>query len=490
MKNISELKNKGLKSSAWNFLNLLTNQLRNFIVTLILARLLTPADFGLVSMAMVLNAILDFFVDFGFSSAIIRKEKITEIETSTVFWLNIGIGGICTLLTFLCAPVFAWFYEMPQLENVVLVTSWSFFISSFGTLQTALFQRTLNFRAPFKARLISSIASGILGIILAICGFGVWALVFSNLLGWLLYSISIWMMSTWRPQFVFKLRDVSEMVSFGWKITLSTLINRVFKQMDTLIIGKIYSAASLGLFNRAQSLNLLVIDYSFSSIRSVMLPTLSKLQNDEEALRYSVLKLLNVISFLTFLFSGLVYVCADDLILLLYGSQWEGAIEIFRILGLFSISLCLHVVFDSVMTVANRMNMYLWSSVLRSSMLIFAIPFGIYYGLTAYVWAISIIGIIKLIPTLFTTRSCIGLPIRSQLTAIMRYVLPFLIPLVIWHFIMFQTEYHIVNILVKSLFFTVIYIMLNFIMRNEGYATCKGLIIQVINKKFKRNDKI
>ena len=147
---------------------------------------------------------------------------------------------------------------MPQLENVVLVTSWSFFISSFGTLQTALFQRTLNFRAPFKARLISSIASGILGIILAICGFGVWVLVFSNLLGWLLYSISIWMMSTWRPQFVFKLRDVSEMVSFGWKITLSTLINRVFKQMDTLIIGKIYSAASLGLFNRAQSLNLLV----------------------------------------------------------------------------------------------------------------------------------------------------------------------------------------------------------------------------------------
>ena len=106
MKNISELKNKGLKSSAWNFLNLLTNQLRNFIVTLILARLLTPADFGLVSMAMVLNAILDFFVDFGFSSAIIRKEKITEVETSTVFWLNIGIGGICTLLTFFMRPCF------------------------------------------------------------------------------------------------------------------------------------------------------------------------------------------------------------------------------------------------------------------------------------------------------------------------------------------------------------------------------------------------
>lgn len=486
MENISELKKKGLKSSAWNFLNLLTNQLRNFIVTLILARLLTPADFGLVSMAMVLNAILDFFVDFGFSSAIIRKDKITEVEISTVFWLNIAIGGICTLLVFSCAPVFAWFYEMPKLENVVRVTSWSFFISSLGTLQTAIFQRSLNFRAPFKAKLISSIASGILGIVLALCGFGVWALVFSNLSGWMLYSGTIWLISTWRPKFIFKPRNVGDMVSFGWKVTLSTLINRVFKQMDTLIIGKIYSAASLGLFNRAQSLNYLVIDYSFSSIRSVMLPALSKLQNDNEALCYSMLKLLNVISFLTFLFAGLMYLCADDLIILLYGSQWEGAIEIFQILGLFSISMCLPVVFDTVMTVANRMNMYLWSSILRSSMLIFAIPFGLYYGLTAYVWAISIIGILKLIVTLFTTRSCIGLPIKSQIDSIIRYVFPFLLPLIIWHFIRFQTDYHIINILLKGIYYSAIYLSLNIAMHNEGYGTCKALILQIINKRIKK----
>lgn len=487
MENISELKNKGLKSSAWNFLNLLANQLRNFIVTLILARLLTPADFGLVSMAMVLNSILDFFVDFGFSSAIIRKQEISETETSTVFWLNIIIGGVCSMLVFCCAPLFSWFYEMPQLESVVRVTSWSFLISSFGTLQTALFQRMLNFRILFKAKLISSIVSGLLGITLAICGFGVWALVFSNLSGWLLYSILIWSMSSWRPQFVFKPKNVSGMVSFGWKITLSTLINRIFRQMDTLIIGKIYSAASLGLFNRAQSLNNLVIDYSFSSIRSVMLPTLSKLQNDDEALRYSVLKLLNVISFLTFLFAGLIYICADDLILLLYGNQWEGAIEIFQILGLFSISMCLPVVFDTVMTVANRMNMYLWSSILRSSMLIFAIPFGIYYGLMAYVWAISIIGIIKIVPTLFTTRSCIGLSIKSQLASILRYVLPFFVPLVAWHFITIQTDHHIINLLIKGFFFVAIYIAFNIIMRNEGYVTCKGLVVQIINRRFKRN---
>lgn len=126
MENTSDLKKKGLKSSIWNFLSLLVNQLRNFVVTLVLARLLTPVDFGLIGMAMVLNSILDFFVDFGFSSAIIRKNEVTNVELSTVFWWNLIFGGICSLLVFLCAPVFAWFYEMPQLASIVHVTSLSF----------------------------------------------------------------------------------------------------------------------------------------------------------------------------------------------------------------------------------------------------------------------------------------------------------------------------------------------------------------------------
>lgn len=483
MEDISDLKKKGLKSSVWNFFNLLINQLRNFIVTLVLARLLTPADFGLVSMAMVLNSILDFFVDFGFSSAIIRKSKITDIEISTVFWWNIILGGICTFLVFICAPILAWFYEMPKLVSVVHITSWSFFISSFGTLQTALFQRSLNFRTPFIARLISGIISGIIGIALALYGWGVWALVFSTFSGYLIYSASIWGMSTWRPKLIFKPRSVGDMISFGWKMTLSTLINRIFRQLDTFIIGKLYSAASLGLFNRAQSLNNLVIEYSFSSIRSVMLPSLSKLQDDNELLKYSVIKLLNVISFLTFLFAGLMYICANDLILFLYGDQWKGAIEIFQILGLFSISLCLPIVFDTIMTVVNRMNMYLWVSILRSSLLAFAIPFGLYYGLMAYVWAISIIGMIKLIPTFFTTKKCIGLSIMIQLNSIIRYILPFILPLIIWNFVQFKTDIHLVNIILKSIYFVILYIGINVIMKNKGFMTCKSLIIEFVNKK-------
>lgn len=483
MTSVSDLKTKGLKATSWNFFNMMINQLRNFIVSLVLARLLTPADFGLVSMAMVINSILDFLVDFGFSNAVIRRKTVTIIETSTIFWINIIVGALCSLLVFGCAPVFAWFYEMPALKNIVYATSLSFIISSFGTLQTALFQRELNFRKPFVAKLISGITSGILGITLALCGFGVWALVFSNLSGWLLYSALIWFISSWRPQFVFKFKSVSDMVAFGWKMTLSTFINRIVRQLDTFIIGKIFSAASLGLFNKAQSLNHLVIDYSFSSIRGVMLPSLSKLQDNIEAMRYSVLKLLHVISFLTFLMAGLMYVCASDLILLLYGNQWTGAIEIFKVIVLFSISLCLPIVFDTVMTANNRMTMYLWISVIANIITLSSIPIGLHYGFMGYIWAVSIASIVKLIPEVFSTRACIGLSVYKQIRAILKYAIPFVIILILWHFFDTDTGYYIINIVLKGSLFSCIYIVANFILKSDGLNVCLSILRGVVKKR-------
>ena len=480
--NVSELKKEGLKGSFWNFLTIAVNQVRNFIVSLVLARLLLPSDFGLISMAMVLNIVLDTFADFGLSNAIIRKETITDDETSTIFWLNIIMGASCSILVFLSAPLFSRYFEMPQLIGIVRVTSLSFFICSFGTLQTALFQRSLDFRSPFISRLVSGIVSGIIGIVLAIYNFGVWALVASNLFGWIVYSVMVWLMSSWRPKFIFHFGKVHDLWVFGWKMTLTTIVNRIFRQLDTLVIGKLYTATSLGLFERARSLNNLVVEYSFSSIRSVMLPTLSKLQNDPAALQYSILKLIHVISFLTFLFAGLMYICADDLIILLYGEKWVGAIELFKILGLFSITLCLPVVFDSVMNVVNKMNLYLWSGVARNAILLIAIPIGLSYGFITYVWSVSIARVLGLILYFFSTQLCIKLSVKSQLLAIVRYVIPFLLPLFLWKIIEYNTSFLLLNILIKVLFYIAIYTGLNFIMRNGGYITSYTLVRSLMLK--------
>lgn len=482
MINVSEIKSKGLKGSMWNFLNMMVNQLKTFIVSLILARLLVPADFGLVSMALVLNSILDFLVDFGFSSAIIQKERIDNRELSTVFWLNLLIGGCCSLIALCCASLIAWFYEMPQLRSLINVTAWSFLISAFGTLQTALFQRALDFKSPFIAKLVSGLVSGAIGIVMAFGGYGVWALVYSNIFGWVLNSVIIWIMSPWRPKFIFKISLVTDMISFGAKMTLSTVINRIVKQMDTLVIGKLYSAASLGLYNRAQSLNNLVIEYSFSSIRSVMLPSLSMIQKDNEAMKYSVLKLLHIISFLTFYFSGIMFICADDILLFLYGDQWVEAVPIFRILSISSISLCLPVIFDAVLTAVNRMTMYLWLSVFRNIILLLAIPLGVKYGFMVYVWTVSIASMLKIFPSMVTMKMVIQLSLVEQLVTVGRYVLPMGILLVVWYFTNFNTHIYILNIILKSLLYTILFLTISFVIRNEGMR----IFISLLNGALKR----
>lgn len=485
MSDISVLKKEGLKGSAWNFLNMAVNQTRNFIVSLVLARLLMPSDFGLISMALVLNTILDSIVDFGLGNAVIRKEKITETELSTVFWINILLGGFCTLTVFLSAPLFEYFFEMPQLGNIVRITSFSFLISSFGTLQTALFQKKLNFKAPFIAKLISGLISGIGGIILALLDFGVWALVFSNTAGWLFNSTILWIISSWHPKMLFQPSQVKELWNFGWKMTLTTIINRVFRQLDTFIIGKLYSAASLGLFNRAKSLNNLVIECSFSAIRSTMLPTFSKLQNDVELLRNSIIKLIHVISFLTFLFAGIMYMCADDLIIILYGNKWEGAIEIFKILGLFSITICLPVVYDAIISVVNRMSLYLWIGIIRNMILLIAIPFGIIYGFHAYIWSVSIASGINLIPYFFAANTCIQLPVASQIYTIVRYVAPFIFAILLWQIIDYSSRNHFIDIFLKSIYFLCTYVGYNMWAKNNGYVICQTLIKNTVAKNKK-----
>ena len=489
MTSVTNLKKQGLKGSFWNFPNIIVNQARNFIVSLVLARLLTPSEFGLISMALVLNSILEIVIEFGLSSALIREPKVTSQQISTVFYLNIGLGFLCSLLVCSVAPLFGRFFEMSQLSDIVRITSWSFFIASFGTLQIALFQRDLNFKAPFIAKVISGTSSGIVGLVLAFIGFGVWALVWMQLTGWLLNSISIWLLSKWRPTKEFNIQSISKFLTFGWKFTLSTILSRAFTQIDQIIIGKLYSAATLGLFNRAKSLNYLVLECSFNPIRSVMLPTLSKLQDDKKAFQYSLIKLLNIVSFLSFLFSGLMYVCSDSLIYLLYGEKWMGTVPIFKILGLFSITLSLPIIYDMVMATFNQMTLYLWVAIIQKTLLLIVLPIGIYWGFIPYVWGICLTSAVGILLYPITTRICIQLSLKKQALSIFPYFFEMAILIFLWHFIKFHTPNEFIRLILSALYFATGYLTLNLLFRSQGLSIVKHLINELANSKTITNTK-
>ncbi len=479
---INELKKEGLKGSFWNFLNMGINQLRNFVVSLVLARLLLPTDFGVIAMALVLNTILDSIVDFGLGDAIIRKSNVEEEELSTVFWLNILLGGACSLIVFLSAPLFSHFFEIPILKDIVKVTSFSFVIAAISSLQSSLFHKKLDFKKPFIARLISGCLSGITGIAMALLGYGVWSLVFSHLLGWITYSLGIWMSSSWRPTFIFCPSKIKDLWQFGWKMTLTTIINRLLRQLDTFIIGKLYSAASLGYYNRAKSLNNLIIETSFSAIRSTMLPTLSKLQDNNELLKISVSKLLHIIIFITLFVSGIMYVSADDIIILLYTEKWTGSIELFKILGLFSLNACLPVVYDTAMATRNKMNLYFWIGISRNTLSLLAIPIGLYYGINAYVWSVSIICTINLIPYIISAKLCINLGIFNQIILLVRYISIFFVSILIVKLTQINTTNIIINIISSSSYFAIIYVILNKLIKNDALEILLNILNTCRNK--------
>lgn len=482
MANISELKNAGVKGSIWNFLTSIIGQLRSFIVSIVLARLLTPNDFGIIAIAMVFNGLIETLIDFGFSNAIVQKKYVSQVQKSTIFYINILLGGIFTIALFLCAPIMEKYFAIENLANVVRFTSFAFIIASFSTVQTSLFQKDLDFKSPFKARVSSSIISGISGIVMALCGFGVWALVFSNLIAWVLNSLIIWRLSKWRPSFEFNLSSVKDLWNYGWKMTITTFFNRIYTQLDTFIIGKLFSASALGYYNRAQSLNRLVIDYSFSSIRSVLLPTFSKLQDEIDKFKISAIKLLNVICFLNFLFSGLMYISADDIILLLYGNKWIDSVPIFRILAIFSLHLSLPVLYDTIMSALSKMNMYLWVNILRKPVLLLSIPIGIFYGFYYYVWAINILYFVSIVPLFWSVKRCIGLGYREHITIIVKYCLPFIILSFIFLKFRFTFHYHLFNIIANSLLYAALYIGYAHTFKFDGYSVVKGLVINNLKK--------
>lgn len=481
---MDDLKKASLKGASWNFVTVIVNQLRNFIVSVILSRLLMPTDFGVIGMAMAFSGMVDAFVDFGLGNAVVQKKNVTQEQKSTVFYLNMIMGTVFTLIMFFSSTLVAEFFNMPLLNIVVKVMSVSFIIKALDSVQTSLMRKELNFKIPFKAQTTSSIVSGIIGVTMAFMGFGVWSLIVSQMSGWFIATILMWLYSDWRPSLQFNLASVKGLWNFGYKYSITVFMDAVFIRLDTIIIGKIFSAATLGLFNRAQALNKLVIQYSFSAFSGVLFPSLSKVQDDLILMRKSVLSIIQVVSFTTFYFSGAMYVCAESIILLLYGNKWEESILFFKILGIFSFIYTLPWVFTSPILSLGKTGASLKVEFIKKIITLIAIPIGIKLGVYAYVYAISIAGSIGMFLNMYQVSVFVGLPIGRQVKQILLFAFPAFILAVFLTLIdpYISTDILILNLLIKGGIYTVLYILWNRFANNEGYRIVERLLFSMLKK--------
>lgn len=306
----------------WRFAERCGAQGVSFIVSLVLARLLSPDDYGTVALMTVFISILSVFIDSGFSAALIQKKDADELDFSSIFYFNLVSCGLMYLILFFAAPLISAFYGRPEMTAMLRVLGIAFLISGVKSVQTAYVSKNMMFKRFFFATLGGTIGAAFVGIGMAAMGFGAWAIIAQSLFNNAVDTVILWVTVKWRPKKQFSFQRLKQLFSFGWKLLASLLLDTVYNNLRSLIIGKVYSSEDLAFYNKGQHLPDIIIINVNSSIDSVLLPTMSATQNDREALKSMTRRSIQISTYVMApLLLGMA-ACATPLIRLLLTQKW------------------------------------------------------------------------------------------------------------------------------------------------------------------------
>lgn len=375
------VKQDTLSGVKWTAIEKFSVQGIQFLLGLIMARLLSPSDYGTVGLLAIFFAISQTFIDSGFGNALIRKIDRTDTDFSTVFYFNIVVSVVCYILLFAIAPWVSSFFDMPILCPILRVQSINLILNSLMGVQVAKLTIDINFKALAKRSLWSSIVSGVFGVILAYNGFGVWALVYQSVLSTTINLVFIWIYCKWKPRCEFSWQSFHELFSYGSKLLLSGLLNTVYVNLTPIIIGKYFSPRDLGFYSRGSHLARYPGDNINGVLQRVTFPVFAKLQNDDEHLIHVYRKYICITSMCIFFGCVLMAAIGKPLVLLLLSSKWSEAIIYLQI---FSFS----IMFDHInsinlnlLQVKGRSDLFLRLEIIKktiSAIILFAsIPFGV-----------------------------------------------------------------------------------------------------------------
>ena len=376
------LRDKTIRGTIWSCLERFSVQAISFLVMIMMARVLTPEDYGVVGMVTIFIAISQALVDGGFSQALIRKQDRSETDNSTVFYFNIVIGFCLYLLLYFCAPLLADFYAEPSLIKITRIISLNILINSFLVVQRAILTVKIDFKTQAKASLIAAIISGIVGIWLAYANFGVWSIVCYQILFALLNCILLWGLSRWKPKLIFSMKSFKELFGFGSKLSISTIIDTIYRNMYLIVIGKFFKANDLGYYTRAQQFAEFPSQNLTAILQRVTYPVLCTIQDDKERLREAYRNFLKISAFVIFpLMLGLAAI-SKPLILLILKEQWLFTADILPIICLALMLYPIHAINLNLLQVEGRSDLLLKTEIIRKFIgvliLVLSIPYGIY----------------------------------------------------------------------------------------------------------------
>ncbi|MBN2403129.1 MAG: MOP flippase family protein [Spirochaetes bacterium] len=416
------LKKSTINALSWSFIETIGMQTVQFIISIILARLLLPAQFGLIGMLTIFIAVSQTFLNSGFGSALIQKCDATQTDICSVFYFNIVVGIAFAALLCFAAPWIADFYKQPVLTPLTRLLSLVLVINSFGLIQTTIVTKEINFKILTKANIVSSIVSGIIGIVMALNGFGVWSLAIQQISRAFLSTLLLWIFNTWRPSAIFNLKSLSLLFTFGSRMLASGLLNQIFNNIYLLVIGKLFSASDLGYFTRASTLQDVPSQTLGSMVSRVTFPVFSTLQDDRERLKRVMKKALTSLSFINIpVMLGLSLV-SRPLIIVLFGEKWSESIPYLQLLCFLGLLLPMHLINLNALEALGKSNLFFRLEVIKKILIVINIAITWRWGISAMIYGMIITSVISYYLNSYYSKKLLNYSIIEQIFDLLPYI--------------------------------------------------------------------
>ena len=432
--NVEEsLKKKTVKGLGWSALDNAARYGMQFVIGIVLARLLSPDDYGLLGLVGIFTVVCTAFVNGGFTSALIRKKNATDDDYNTVFICNLGMSLLLYAVTFLCAPLIANFFERQELTALVRVSSLGLIIGALGLVQQTRLTKRIDFKTQTKITLVASVVSGIVGIGMALAGFGVWALVWQQLVSQATTTLLLYVYNRWLPRLSFSAESFHDLFGFGWKMMVSILLDAVWKELTQVVVGKFYSPATLGQYTRAKHYAKLLSSNLTSVVERVTYPVLSSIQDDKQRMVSAYRRIIRTSMFITAVALFSLAAVSEPLIYCMIGPKWHEASTYLPLICITFSLYPLHAINLNMLQVQGRSDLFLGLEVIKKIISLAPLFVGAFVGIIPMLWVNIIVGIIAYFLNSYFSGRLLGYSSWMQLRDIApSYALAIAIALSVW----------------------------------------------------------
>jgi len=466
--NNSISKNQVLSSLLWKFIERGGNQIISFVISIILARLLSPDDYGLIALIMVFITFANIFIQSGFSTSLIQKKSISKNDYDTAFTCSIIIASIIYIILFILAPSISLFYLNDKIIVLLRVVSLSLFIGSLNSVQVAIISRKMQFRKLFKSSIIAAVISGIISILLSLNNFGVWSLVCNLILNQLIVSMLLYYSIDWNPSFKISKDSLSQLFNFGSNILMTNILATLFLNLRNLVVGKLFNSTILGFYNRGMQFPAAFVSNIDGTIQSVMLPTYSFYQDNILVVRNIVRRSIKMSSFIVFPMMFGLLVISKPLILVLLTEKWIPAVIFVQIYCLIYALMPIHTANLYAIKALGHSGMILKIEIVKKVIDVIILILSLQFGVIAIALGELISGLISTIINAYPNKKYLNYSIREQWTDIIPSLTLSIIMAICIYFIQFlNIQNNAFLITMQILSGIVIYSALAFLLKFE-----------------------